>query len=123
MLNKIIGPYQSAFVEGRSIANNYIIAHEVIHYFRSKRKEKNIGLKLVIIKAYDCMEWDFLSIVLEAFGSHDEFIKITLECTLSVSFSILLTGSPFGLGNPSRGLIRGDLLSIYLFIVGVEVLS
>lgn len=119
MLNKIIRPYESAFIDGRSNANIYIIAHEVIHYFKSKRKEKNMGLNLDMAKAYDCMEWDFLSILLEAFGSNDEFIKIILECILS----ILLNGSPFGLANPSRGLIQRDFLSIYLFNLGVEVLS
>ena len=90
LLNKIIGLFQSEFVEGEAISNNYIIAHEVIHSFKWKRKEKTISLKLDIEKEYDRMECDFLQIVLEAFGFPKDFIKIIQECISSVSFSILL---------------------------------
>lgn len=56
VLHKIIGPYQSAFVEGRAISDNYIAAHAVIHSFKRKRKEKFMGLKLDMAKAYDRIE-------------------------------------------------------------------
>ena len=48
-----IDPYQSAFVEGRAITDNYIVAHEVIYSLKTKRKKKSMGLKLDIAKAYD----------------------------------------------------------------------
>lgn len=31
VLDKIISPVQCAFVEGRSVADNYILANEVLH--------------------------------------------------------------------------------------------
>ena len=43
-LFKIIGPYQSAFIEGRHIAGNYIIVHEILHSLE-KEQEKTIGLE------------------------------------------------------------------------------
>lgn len=62
-MNKIIRAYQSAFVEGKPISDNYIVAHEAIHILKKKRKEKAMGLKLDMVKVYDRMEWNFLHIV------------------------------------------------------------
>ena len=55
----IISPLQSAFLKGRVITNNYIIAHEVIHSFKTKKKSKSKGIKLDMAKVYDRMKWDF----------------------------------------------------------------
>lgn len=60
LLEKNISPFQSAFVKGRIITNNYIVAHEVLHYFKKKRENKGLGLKLDMAKAYNRMEWNFV---------------------------------------------------------------
>ena len=65
-----MGPYQSAFVLGKLITNNALIAFEIFHYIR-KKKIGNVsvaGLKLDMAKAYDRIEWAFLERVLRCMG-------------------------------------------------------
>jgi hypothetical protein len=65
LLSKIIDPSQAAFVPNRWIIENVIIAREVVHSFKQmKRKNGYVGFKLDFHKAYDCLEWKFISIVL-----------------------------------------------------------
>ncbi|KAL4379926.1 hypothetical protein GQ457_02G020200 [Hibiscus cannabinus] len=54
-LPKIIPDYQSAFVNGRLIQDNIILAHEAFHAMKKKRKgaEGIMALKIDLEKAYD----------------------------------------------------------------------
>ena len=62
ILAYIVGPYQSAFVPGRLITNNALIAFEIFHFMRKKKTGKTglASLKLDMAKAYDRVEWAFL---------------------------------------------------------------
>jgi hypothetical protein len=62
ILGEIISMNQSAFVPGRLLTDNVLIACEVIHYMRNKRQglEAYAAVKLDMSKAYDRVEWHFL---------------------------------------------------------------
>ncbi|OMO52435.1 reverse transcriptase [Corchorus capsularis] len=62
VLPSIISDCQSAFVPGRMIYDNAIIAFETIHFLRGKRtgKRGHMALKLDLSKAYDRVEWSFI---------------------------------------------------------------
>ena len=122
-MKKIVGPFRSAFLNGRAITDNYIVAHETLHFLKKKRNLKYMALKLDMAKVYDKMERDFTGVVLEAFDFHESFVQIIRECISSVTFSIPVNGSPFGNVIPSRGLRQRNPLSPYLFILGAEVVS
>lgn len=64
-LDKLISPYQSAFVHGRQITDNIIIAHEITHTMRLERKKQKekgyMALKIDMFKAFDRVEWTFFT--------------------------------------------------------------
>ncbi|KAK5776022.1 hypothetical protein PVK06_043980 [Gossypium arboreum] len=61
MLGCCINEAQRAFIPGRLISDNELLAYEVLHSLKMKKKRKhgNFALKLDMSKAYDRVEWDF----------------------------------------------------------------
>jgi len=61
LLDKIVSPVQSAFIPGRSIHENILLTHEIMHKFKkTKGKQAWVALKLDMEKAYDRIEWAFV---------------------------------------------------------------
>ncbi|XP_026417489.1 uncharacterized protein LOC113312969 [Papaver somniferum] len=123
-LKKLISPYHAAFVPGRPIHDNIIIAHELIHTMKHKEGSNGtMTIKLDLSKAFDRLEWSFLNKILEKFGFCKDFCNLVMQCVSTTSISVLLNGSPCDQFEPTRGVIQGDPLSPYLFILAMEYLS
>jgi hypothetical protein len=57
LLSKFISPFQTAFVPGRHIHDNSILAHEMLHTLKSKRGNgKLMAVNIDMEKAFDIME-------------------------------------------------------------------
>ena len=119
LLPTIISKSQSAFIPGRLITDNILVAFETLHHMQHQRTGRmgSMAMKLDMSKAYDRVEWKYLKGVMQKMGFHDKWITIMLECISTVSYSILVNGEPHGYIKPSRGLRQGDPLSLYLFLL------
>ncbi|GAA0156811.1 hypothetical protein LIER_38349 [Lithospermum erythrorhizon] len=58
VLMNIISETQSAFLPGRIISDNILIAHEILHYLNTNKKGRDtfMSIKLDMSKAYDKVE-------------------------------------------------------------------
>lgn len=99
-----------------------MMAHEVIHSLEAGKREGFL-LKLDLSKAYDQVDWAFLSRVLWAFGFNSKVCTLISQHISTSSLAILINGSPSAFFKPSRGFRKGDLLSPIIFIILVECLG
>lgn len=87
ILNDIVGESQSAFIAGRSIFDNVIVTHEVIHSIKLRRKGNTdyIVAKLDMSNAYDRMESQYIDRIMLDMG----FFRVWTRHEHNMRFSCL----------------------------------
>lgn len=123
-LPNYIHPSQQAFIEGRRINNNIIIAQEITHSFALKSwNDPAFMLKIDLAKAFDRLEWNFVTRALQGTGLHGHFINLIHACISSPSFSVIINGQSSARFCSDRGIRQGCPISPYLFVLAINELS
>lgn len=98
VMSKLISSNQTGFIKGRQISEGILITNEVVHSIKSK------GVKGLILKAFDSVDWDFLFETLEGMGFCLRWIFWLRSLFKPMKGSILINGSPKKEFNFERGL-------------------
>lgn len=123
-LSDLIGPTQSAFIPGRGCQDNITVAQEIIHSFKKCRgKDGYFIMSVDLEKAYDRVNWDFLSWVLKDIGFPSTWVSLIMSCISDTDFSLLWNGDKLESFAPKRGLRQGNPLSPYLFVLCLDCFS
>lgn len=112
-MDDLITPYQNAFIKGRSITDNILIAHEIFDIMGKKKGRKGFfgALKIDISKAYDRLDWKFLKAVLIAMNFSHRWVRWIMECVSSIQYTLLVNGCITQYFNPCKGLRQEDPIS------------
>ena len=90
VLDEIISPYQSAFVPGRLITDNALLAFECLHFIQHEKNPENsfCAYKLNLSKAYDRVDWGFLGQAMIKLGFSHQWVQWIMSCVTTVRYPL-----------------------------------
>ena len=112
VMSEVINDHQNAFIKGRKILDNILIANEAINFIR-KRKGKRYLFKLDFHKDFDFFLWEYINEVMASMGFGNRWRGWIMQCISIAKMSVLVNGSSTEEFNLERGLRQGDPLVFF----------
>ena len=124
VIQDIISPSQSAYINGRFIGDNSRLVYDVIDEL-SKQNRSGLLLAADFEAAFESVSWPFLSSAMDSynFGTHYKYLINLLYLNNNNYSRILLDGFLGEKIYMKRGIRQGDPASGYLFNMVVEPLA
>jgi len=122
ILSKIITEEQFGFIKGRQIHDAIGIGQEVMHTIKS-RNLKSCILKEDLTKAYNCVDWEFLKMIMIKVGLSNLIIVWIMGCIKTTNFAVIINGIPSKFFLVHRGLRQGCALSPMSFLMVIDSLN
>ena len=107
ILQDIISPNQSAFIPGRHITHNALIAFECLFAIQNSASPRTnfCAYKLDLSKAYDRVDWSFfLEKAMLKLGFASPWVRWIMACVTSVRYTVRFNGVPLKPFQPTHGL-------------------
>ena len=92
---------------GRLITDNILIAFEIMHYLKRKRRgnKGEVTIKIDMNKAYDRIEWYFLRSIIAHMGfDKKKWVELIMICIKMVHFNIMYRRQDINLIILEKGL-------------------
>jgi len=122
IIGDLISENQNAFINGRQILDDVLIANELIDS-RIKSGKPGVVCKLDIEKADDHVNWDFLMYVMKRMGFGISGLVGSDIVSPPLFLWYLSNGFPTKFFSASRGFRQGDPLFPFLFVLVMEVFT
>nr|KAJ0213400.1 hypothetical protein LSAT_V11C400190820 [Lactuca sativa] len=108
---KIVGPEQSAYIEGRSILDGPLVLNE-LYTWTKKKKKKALVFKVDFDKAFDLLNWHYLDTIMEQMEFSKKWIVWIKGCLVSKRASIFFLMDP----PPQSVLLEKGLKYLWILI-------
>lgn len=97
-MSRLIGKFETDFVNGRSRNDNCIIAHEMLIFVKGKKKGNDFSLiiNLDLNKVCECdrVRWSFVEEMMKHLDMSESWIWLIMQRIISIVYSILINGEP-----------------------------
>jgi exonuclease III len=119
VLDSILDPAQTAYVPGRSVADN-LRANFYMKNYCLKNNVNSVLISLDAKKAFDSVDHKYIECTLRAYGFGEGFINIFKTLYKDIKARILINGFQSESIDIKRGVKQGDALSCAIFIICIK---